>query len=188
MAENLRRQRLSSIGRLEDLGADKNVDIAVGDLTSLAADPRLRRTRTSGHAATTMLTQSYHGGRQMASGFGSEISSRAASRISGSEFSSRAPSEFGIGAVSKGGYGLGGLSSGLAGADLGLTQVLSDRRIHGYLSSSTVSLNKGSSSMVSLTPSVISSPNAPKRSFSPTGTPLNSPTHTPPGKRRLRGS
>lgn len=70
-------------------------------------------------------------------------------------------------------------------SNIGLARVLNERHIHGYLSSSTMSLNNQSSigdedSICNLTPSVISSPTGFK-SFSPTGTPLNSPIHTPPG-------
>ncbi len=79
--------------------------------------------------------------------------------------------------------------------DIGLARVLNERHIGGYMGASTLSLNQDSGSPseagdvvrgrmgdvgCSLTPSVISTP-ACERSFSPTGTPLNSPTQTPPG-------
>ncbi len=84
--------------------------------------------------------------------------------------------------------------------NIGLARVLNERDIHGYMSASNLSLNTnnhpGSSQYYgssgapsefqgsvacSLTPSVISTP-ACEKSFSPTGTPLNSPCHTPPSK------
>ncbi len=87
--------------------------------------------------------------------------------------------------------------------NIGLARVLNERNIEGYMSASNLSLNNpddDSSSVTgsyyyarsevgaadfggavcSLTPSVISTP-ACAKSFSPTGTPLNSPARTPPG-------
>ncbi len=87
--------------------------------------------------------------------------------------------------------------------NIGLARVLNERHIEGYMSASTLSLNNGDDAhsvagsyahsdegrgeglvghptVCSLTPSVISTP-ACAKSFSPTGTPLNSPCRTPPG-------
>ncbi len=88
-------------------------------------------------------------------------------------------------------------------ADLGLARVLNERQIGGKFGGSTVSLDQMSQSalswgdddemslsdgtfndlsrVVSLTPSIINTP-ACEKHFSPTGTPLNSPARTPPGK------
>lgn len=128
-------------------------------------------------SAHTQLTSTY-GGVQMSSGFGDQsrhstaFSSRCSSRMS-----SRRQS------ISESGWRRSGTLT--CSTNIGLAKVLNERSITGYLSDSTLRLDRSgvcneAASIISLTPSVISTPTG-VRSFSPTGTPLNSPTHTPPG-------
>ncbi|XP_059096744.1 trafficking kinesin-binding protein milt-like [Tigriopus californicus] len=128
-------------------------------------------------SAHTQLTSTY-GGAQMSSGFGhqSRPSTAFSSRCS-SRMSSRRQS------ISESGWRRSGTLT--CSSNIGLAKVLNERSITGYLSDSTLRLDRSgvyneAASIVSLTPSVISTPTG-VRSFSPTGTPLNSPTHTPPG-------
>ena len=174
---------------LSDLEEEQNLDSESSNMAHLLMkndDTRTHHTFTDSTVlhpeetsmTSTLLTSTYYQA-QMSSGFGemsrtsSRMSSRPSSRMS--SFSESFTSD-----ISDQPRRLGTLTYS---SNIGLARVLNERHIHGYLSSSTMSLNNTnppSEFGCSLTPSIISTP-AGERSFSPTGTPLNSPMHTPPG-------
>ena len=138
---------------------------------------------------------------QMSSGFDDIIPSRSASRMSSrprSRLSSYCGSESDLDALSSvSGIGPYRRPGALTfSSNIGLARVLNERHIGAPgLGDSCLSLNSagtghGPGSLkdsYSLTPSVMATP-AGEKSFSPTGTPLNSPAHTPPGDAAQRAS
>eukprot|EP00092_Neocalanus_flemingeri_P012790 GFUD01013782.1.p1 GENE.GFUD01013782.1~~GFUD01013782.1.p1 ORF type:complete len:1377 (+),score=309.96 GFUD01013782.1:584-4714(+) len=148
--------------RLSDLEEDDEEDMVVPSVRQPTLTYNTLTNSTVLHPDTTFSTNSY-GRTQMSSGIPSRMSTRPSSRMS-----SRA------GSFSD----LPGMFAEEHFSNIGLAKLLNEKKISGARRSQ---LDLSSmSSISSLTPSVLTSPNASKN-ISPTGTPIHTPEETLPG-------
>jgi len=148
--------------QLSDLEEDEEEELVVPSVRQPTHTYNTLTNSTVLHPDTTFSTNSY-GGTQMSSGVPSRMSTRPHSRMS-----SRASS------VSD----LPGMFADSNFSNIGLSKLLNDKNLSGARRSQ---LNlTAMSSISSLTPSVLTSPNASKN-ISPTGTPVHTPEESLPG-------
>jgi len=145
--------------RLSDLEEDEEEDMVIPSVRQQTQTYNTYTNSTVLHPDTTFSTDSY-GTTQMSSGIPSRMSTRPSSRMS-----SR------MGSFSD----LPGMFESQNFSNIGLSKLLNEKNISGARRSQL-----DLTSISSLTPSVLTSPNA-SRNMSPTGTPVHTPEESLPG-------